>query len=257
MARRLMVERQMPSDVGINSSWQRRQVIGLCSYVNRTRYGVWDHEAVLLSRAYIDLVMAAGGAPLLLPPVATSTEVVDRIDGVVLTGGPDISPYCYGALPHPRTGAPCCERDITETAVLHRALELGIPVLGVCRGAQLLNVALGGTLIQHLPDAVCHDGHQPRLGVFGETTVVLDPASRVGNAVGSQIRVHCHHHQALDQVAPGLLVTGRALDGTIEAVELDDRDFVVGVQWHPEQDATDLRLITAFITAARVRCARR
>jgi gamma-glutamyl-gamma-aminobutyrate hydrolase PuuD len=246
-----MVEQQMPGDVELNSSWPRRPVIGLCSYVHRARYGVWDHEAMLLSRAYVDLVVAAGGAPLLLPPVATSGEVVDRLDGVVLTGGPDISPHRYGASPHPRTGAPCLERDTAEIAVLHRALALGIPVLGVCRGVQLLNVALGGTLIQHLPNTVCHDGHHPKPGVFGKTTVTLGPASRIAAAVGGRIRVHCHHHQALDQLAPGLRVTGRASDGTIEAVELDDRDFVVGVQWHPEQDATDLRLIAALIAASR------
>jgi gamma-glutamyl-gamma-aminobutyrate hydrolase PuuD len=239
------------NDVDHNSPWPRRPLIGLCGHADRARYGMWDHEAVLLSRTYIDVVIAAGGTPLLLPPVATSAEAVDRLDGVVLTGGPDVSPHRYGAPPHPRTGAPRPERDATEIAVLHRALDLGIPVLGVCRGMQLLNVALGGTLIQHLPDAVHHDGHRPRPGVYGEMTVTLDPAGRVGAAVGAQVRVQCHHHQALDRVASGLLVTGRAADGTVEAVELPDRDFVVGVQWHPEQDATDLRLFTALVNAAR------
>jgi gamma-glutamyl-gamma-aminobutyrate hydrolase PuuD len=239
------------NEAELDSAWLQRPIIGLSAYGDHTRYGVWAHQTVLLPHTYIDVVVAAGGAPLLLPPVATSVEAVDRLDGVVLTGGPDISPDRYGAPLHPRTGALHPERDAAEIAILYRALESGIPVLGVCRGAQLLNVALGGTLTQHLPDVVRHDGHNPMPGVFGEVTVMLDPAGRVGAAVGTQVRVHCHHHQALDQVAPELVVTGRAVDGTVEAVELDKCDFVVGVQWHPEQDTTDLRLITALVDAAR------
>jgi gamma-glutamyl-gamma-aminobutyrate hydrolase PuuD len=238
-------------DTKLNNASLQRPIIGLSAHSDHTRYGVWDHQTVLLSHSYIDMVVGAGGTPLLLPPVATSAEVVDRLDGVVLTGGPDISPDRYGAPLHPRTSVPRPERDAAEIAILHRALDVGIPVLGVCRGAQLLNVALGGTLVQHLPEVVDHHGHNPRPGVFGEITVVLDPTGRIGAAVGTQVRVRCHHHQALDRIAPGLQVTGRAEDGTVEAVELDARDFVVGVQWHPEQDATDARLNTALIDAAR------
>ena len=144
--------------------------------------------------------------------------------------------------PPPRTGAPRTERDATELAVLARALELGLPVLAVCRGLQVLNVALGGTLVQHLPDDVGHAGHNPRPGVFGRTAIALDPGSRVAAALGSSIVGQCHHHQAIDRLAEGLVVTGRAPDGTVEAVELADHPFVVGVQWHPEQDdPPDLR----------------
>jgi gamma-glutamyl-gamma-aminobutyrate hydrolase PuuD len=225
-------------------------LVGLTAYGERAAYGVWDHEAVLLPRAYTDMVVTAGGVPVLLPPSPAAADAVARLDAVILSGGPDIGPERYGAAPHPRTGAPRNERDAAEIAVLCRALECGVPVLGVCRGLQVLNVALGGTLVQHLPDAVGHDGHNPSPGVFGAITVTLDPDGKVGAAAGSSVSVRCHHHQAIDRLADGLVVTGRAADGTVEAVELAGRDFVVGVQWHPEQDATDLRLVAALVAAA-------
>ncbi len=227
-----------------------RPVIGLTAYGEQVAYGVWHHDAVLLPTTYPDVVVAAGGVPVLLPPMVESAGAVDRVDAVVLSGGPDVDPSRYGTPPHPLTGAPRPERDAAEVAVLQRALERGIPVLGVCRGAQLLNVALGGTLVQHVPDAVGHSGHNPSPGVFGTTPVSLTPGSRVGAAVGTSVSVLCHHHQALDRVADGLVVTGRAADGTVEAVELDGHPFVVGVQWHPEQHATDHRLFAALVSAA-------
>jgi gamma-glutamyl-gamma-aminobutyrate hydrolase PuuD len=227
-----------------------RPVIGVTAYGERASYGVWDHEAVLLPRTYPDVVIAAGGVPVLLPPVPESAAAVDRLDAVVLAGGPDVGPDRYGESPHPRTGQPRPERDTAELAVLHRALERGIPVLGVCRGAQVLNVGLGGTLVQHVPDVVGHPGHNPSPGVFGTTEVTLEAGSRVGAALGLSASVRCHHHQALDRLADGLVVTGRAADGLVEAVELAGSPFVVGVQWHPEEDHTDLRLMAALVTAA-------
>jgi gamma-glutamyl-gamma-aminobutyrate hydrolase PuuD len=228
-----------------------RPVVGLTAYGERAAYGVWDRDTVLLPRTYSDMVIAAGGVPVLLPPLPESAAAVDRLDAVVLSGGPDVAAGRYGAEPHPRAGEPQPERDAAEAAVLRRALERGIPVLGVCRGAQLLNVELGGTLVQHVPDVVGHAGHNPTPGVFGTVTVSLEPGSRVGAAVGATASVLCHHHQALDRLAPGLVVTGRATDGTVEAVELADHPFVVGVQWHPEQRAADVRLMAALVTAAR------
>jgi len=210
---------------------------------------VWDNESVLLPRTYPDVVVAAGGVPVLLPPVPESAAAVDRLDAVVLAGGPDVDPDRYGAAPHPRTGEPRPDRDAAELAVLHRALERGIPVLGVCRGAQVLNVGLGGTLVQHVPDVVGHCGHNPSPGVFGTVEVALEPGTRVGAALGPAARVRCHHHQALDRLADGLVVTGRASDGLVEAVELAGEPWVVGVQWHPEEDATDVRLMTALVAA--------
>jgi gamma-glutamyl-gamma-aminobutyrate hydrolase PuuD len=233
--------------VGSNGS---RPLIGVTAYEEHARYGVWDHEAVLLPRTYPDVLIAAGGAPVLLPPVLESAAAVDRLDAVVLAGGPDVGPDRYGAAPHPRTGQPRPGRDAAELAVLHRALERGIPVLGVCRGAQVLNVGLGGTLVQHVPDAVGHSGHNPSPGVFGTVEVALEAGSRVAAALGPEATVRCHHHQALDRQADGLVVTGRAADGLVEAVELAGSPFVVGVQWHPEEDATDIRLMAALVAAA-------
>jgi gamma-glutamyl-gamma-aminobutyrate hydrolase PuuD len=233
-----------------------RPLIGLTTYRERATWGVWDGvEADLLPATYADAVLQAGGVPVLLTSDPTVADAVERLDAVVLSGGADVQPSRYGAEPDPRTGDPRPDRDATELAVLARALDLGIPVLGVCRGIQVLNVGLGGTLRQHIPDGVGHTGHNPQPGVFGTVEVELEAGSRTHRAVGGQVRVQCHHHQGLDRLADGLVVTGLAADGTIEAVELADRDFVVGVQWHPEQDAQreDAGLFAALVAAARRR----
>ena len=214
---------------------------------------MWERDVVLLTRTYTDIVAAAGGVPVVLPPLVEAAGAVGRLDAVLLSGGGDVAPDRYGAAPHPRTGRPHPQRDAAELAVLDAALTAGLPVLGVCRGAQLLNVALGGTLHQHLPDVVGHDGHNPTPGAFTDVDVRLDPAGRVGAAVGPRLRVRCHHHQAVDRLAPGLVATGWAGDGTVEAVEDVTRPFVVGVQWHPEEDIADLRLVAALVAAARDR----
>lgn len=225
-------------------------LVGLSCYGERARFGVWDVDAALLPRDYVDMVAAAGGVPVLLPSTSSAVPAVDALDALVVTGGPDVDPAAYGAPRHPRTGPPRAERDGAELAMLRRALERGIPVLGVCRGLQVLNVALGGTLVQHLPDVVGHAGHNPSPGVFGSTAVELRPDGLAGRAVGSRAAVRCHHHQAIDRLGDGLVVTGRAADGTVEAVELPGLPFVVGVQWHPEQDAADVRLFAALVRAA-------
>jgi len=224
-------------------------LIGITAYGEQAAWGVWEQQAVLLPRLYTDAVFEAGGLPVLLAPRPESVEAVDRLDGVVLAGGPDLDPRRYGAEPDPHTGLPRTERDAAELAVLRRALELGRPVLAVCRGLQVLNVALGGTLVQHLPDSVGHTGHNPRPGVFGRTDIALDGGSHVATALGATVIAQCHHHQAIARLADGLTVTGRAPDGTIEAVELAGHPFVVGVQWHPEQD--DPRIFAALVAAAK------
>jgi putative glutamine amidotransferase len=222
-------------------------LIGITAYGERAAYGVWDHDAVLLPRTYTDSVIAAGGVPVLLPPRAAAAAAVDRLDAVVLAGGPDVDPARYGAEPAVHTGMPRAERDAAELAVLGRALELGKPVLAVCRGLQVLNVGLGGTLEQHVPNVVGHEGHNPQPGVFGRTEITFDAGSRVGDALGASIFGQCHHHQAIARLADGLTVTGWAPDGTVEAVELSGHPFVVGVQWHPEQD--DPRIFAALVAA--------
>lgn len=235
-------------------------VIGVTAAVVRSRHGVWDCDVVLLTRTYTDIVVAAGGVPVLLPPVAGIADAVDRCDGVLFSGGPDVAADRYGAAAHPRTVA-VPDRDAAELAVLDRALARGLPVLGVCRGLQVLNVGLGGTLHQHLPDVVGHEGHLPTPGVFSDVDVRLDPDGRVGAALGAGagvgaradvgLRVRCHHHQAVDRLAPGLVPTAWAGDGTVEALEDPARPFFVGVQWHPEEDAADLRLVAALVAAAQ------
>jgi gamma-glutamyl-gamma-aminobutyrate hydrolase PuuD len=233
-----------------------RPLIGLTTYRERATWGVWEGVGSdLLPATYADAVLRAGGVPVLLPPDPALADAVDRLDALVLSGGADVQPSRYGAELDPRTGPPRPERDDTELAVLRRALERGIPVLGVCRGIQVLNTGLGGTLRQHLPDELGHTDHNPRPGVYGTVEVDLEPGSRVHRAVGEHVSVQCHHHQGLDRLADGLVVTGLAADGTIEAVELADRAFVVGVQWHPEQDAQreDAGLFAALVAAARHR----
>ena len=226
-------------------------LVGITAYGEQAAYGVWNTESVLLPFTYPNSVVAAGGVPVLIPPLVEAAAAVDRLDAVVISGGPDVAPDRYGAQPHPRTGGPRPGRDAAELAVIERAMRRGIPVLAVCRGHQLLDVALGGTLHQHLPDVVGHTGHNVEPGVFATTTVALERGSRVAAALGTTVDGQCHHHQAIDRLAEGLVVTGRAADGTIEAVEHTGHPFVVGVQWHPEQD--DPRLFTALVNAARER----
>ena len=228
-----------------------RPLIGLTSYGEQTRFGVWDLDSVLLPRTYVDMVAAAGGAPVLLPSIPAAADAVAALDALVVTGGPDVDPAAYCAASHPRTVVARRERDEAELLMLRRALDRGIPLLGVCRGLQVLNVALGGTLVQHVPDAVGHTDHNPAPGVFGATAVTLVPGSRVAAAVGARTLVQCHHHQAVDRLGDGLVVSGRAADGVVEAVEQPDGPLTVGVQWHPEQDAADVRLFAAFVAACR------
>ena len=233
----------------------RRPLIGLTTYLEKAACLVWDTEFALLHRVYVDMVVAAGGAPVLLPPVQVGAEeMVGALDGLIFTGGSDIDPAAYGEEPHGTTRSRP-HRDQAEIRLLHTALDRDLPVLGVCRGLQLINVALGGSLTQHLPETLGHSGHAPSPGVFGSNRVRLSEGSRLAGIVGTECDVHCHHHQALDRVAPGLEVVGWSQDGSVEAVELTGPRFGLAVQWHPEQDATDMRLFTALVDAARVEAA--
>jgi putative glutamine amidotransferase len=229
----------------------RRPLIGLTTYAERAQMLVWDTEFALLHNAYVDAVTRAGGIAVLLPPQEEGAPaLVGRLDGLVLTGGADVAPQRYHAAPHPRTTIVRPGRDQWELRLLDCALAAGLPLLGVCRGAQLLNVALGGTLDQHLPDTLGHAEHCPAPGVFGTTQVTLTAGSTLAGILGPEAKVACYHHQALGEVAPGLEVAGRSQDGTVEAVELPGRPFVVAVQWHPEQNGEDLRLFAALVAAA-------
>ena len=227
-------------------------LIGISSYLDTAAWGVWRQPAALIPQSYVDGVAGAGGLPVLLPPQARgAARVVAALDGLLLAGGPDVDPARYGRPPHPRTGPPATARDAWEFALLDAALARGIPVLGVCRGMQVLNTALGGTLVQHLPDRVGHTGHQPARATFGPQTVRVRPDAVLGPVLGGAATVRCYHHQAVDRLGTGLLPAAWAEDGTVEAVELPGRRFTVGVQWHPETDGRDPRLFRAFAAACR------
>ncbi|WP_436497072.1 gamma-glutamyl-gamma-aminobutyrate hydrolase family protein [Actinokineospora sp. HUAS TT18] len=228
-----------------------KPVIGLTTYRERARFGVWDTEADVLHRDYANAVVAAGGLPVLLPDVGGGArDMVGLIDGLVLTGGADVDPARYGEPAHPAT---VCRphRDVFEFALLYAALSGGVPVLGVCRGMQVLTVALGGTLVQHLPEATGTADHQPAAATFGRSAVRLAEGSRAADILGGHTKVHCYHHQAVATLGPELRAVGWADDGTVEAVERPGDEFVLGVQWHPEQQADDVRLFTALVAAAR------
>ncbi len=223
-------------------------MIGISTYREQARWGTWDVPAVLLPATYVDAVAAAGGQPVLLPTGAVTSDVVERIDGLVIAGGADVDPDRYGQRPGPHTVRTRPDRDEAESELLSAALERQLPVLAICRGMQLLNVVLGGNLVQHLLTAPGAVNHDPGPGRFAEHQVRLDPASRVAALLGETVTAHCHHHQTLDRVATDLVVTARAEDGTIEAVEYDGPRFCLGVQWHPEA-GRDGRLFAALVRA--------
>lgn len=224
-----------------------RPLIGVSTYwVESARWGSWNLPAALLPAGYPLLVRRSGGLAALLPPddPARAAEVVARLDGLVISGGPDVDPARYGAGPDPRTDPPARERDAWELALVEAALAAGAPLLGICRGMQLLNVALGGTLAQHI------EGHRgPAAGVFGSHTVKPVPGTRYAEAVPEAVTVPTYHHQAVDVLGRGLLASAHAEDGTPEAVELPGDRFVLGVQWHPEMDE-DERVTRALVAAA-------
>ncbi len=233
-------------------------VIGLSAYAEAARWAVWQAPATLLPSSYIDHVTEAGGVPVLLPPVPGVASVLSRLDGLILTGGGDLDPAGYGAQPDPRTSRVQPERDQAELELLAAALADGLPVLGICRGMQVLNVARGGTLCQHLPDDA---GHRPAPGTFGSHPVRLASGSRLasilrpsgqpgGGQADDMIDVPTAHHQGIGRLGDGLIPVAWAQDGLIEAVELAGRHpFALGVQWHPEA-SQDRRLVSALVTAA-------
>jgi putative glutamine amidotransferase len=236
----------------------RRPVIGICCALEVARWGAWEAVCNLSSRSYSLAVQRAGGLAVLLPAddvVAESPdELLDLLDGLVLAGGADVDPGSYGARPHSATRGTWPERDRFELALGHRALERDIPLLGICRGMQMLNVAAGGTLDQHLPDRTGGDEHRHTPGAFADHSVRLADGSLASRVVGeSSSAVKSHHHQGVDELGEGVTASGWAEgDEVVEAIELPERRFALGVLWHPEEDERS-RVIGALVDEARAR----
>ena len=235
-----------------------RPVIGICTTLARARWGVWERDAALLASSYIEAIQRAGGLALMIPPddrfEDDPDEILDLLDGLIFAGGNDIDPAHYGADPHPATRHLVPERDRSELALATRAVRRDLPVLGICRGMQLINVAFGGTLTQHLPDELGHEEHRRTPGSFdgSDHDVRLTAGSLAARAAGEELHgTKSHHHQGVDAIGDGLVVTGRStIDGLPEAIEAPERRFVLGVQWHPEADERS-RVVDAIVDQAR------
>jgi putative glutamine amidotransferase len=227
-----------------------RPLIGITSYVEQARWGVWDTTAALVPYSYVRQVEAAGGRALVVPPsTGDPAEVLGILDGLLLTGGADIDPARYDRPAHEQTAGLRPDRDAGELALLGGALERDLPVLGVCRGMQLMAVQAGGVLEQHLPDVVGHEGHRPSPGVYGDHEVRLQPGSLAHTLLGDRLPVRSYHHQGVSDAGTAT-VSGWADDDTVEVVEVADRRFALGVLWHPEV-GDDPRLFEALVAAAR------
>ena len=228
-----------------------RPLIGITTYTEQARWNTWDEPAALIPLAYVRAVEQAGGRPVLLPPQQEGVaETLDALAGLVLSGGADLDPATYGHDAHPETIGTRPERDRAELALLEEALARDMPVLAVCRGSQILNVARGGDLVQHLPEVVGHDGHKVTPGEFADHEVTLREESRVGAALGGRTSVKSHHHQGFGTLGDGLVESAWAEDGSVEALEDPDRRFAVGVLWHPEE-GEDFALFQELVAQAR------
>jgi putative glutamine amidotransferase len=228
-----------------------KPLIGITSYAEEIQWGVWNEEAALIPLSYVRAVEHAGGRPLIVPPSEDALdETLGVLDGLILSGGGDVDPGLYGADAHGETDAARRERDDAELRLLQEALQRDMPVLAICRGSQLLNVARGGDLVQHLPDELGHERHKHEPGQFSEHSVRLDPGSRVGTLLGEHAPVKSHHHQGYGRLGDGLHEAAWADDGTVEALEDPDKRFAVGVLWHPEE-GEDFALFRALVDEAR------
>ncbi len=236
-----------------------RPVIGIVAALEQASYGVWNSLCALTPYAYVQAVQRAGGLAVLLPAdaelAAEPEQILDRLDGLLLAGGSDLDPAAYGHEPHPETAGVVRVRDELELGLMRAAWDRDVPVLGICRGMQVINVARGGTLIQHLPDAVGHGDHRRTLGSLdgdSEHDVELEAGSLAARAAGEPTHAtRSHHHQGVDELGAGLVISGRSvLDTLPEAIEAPERTYVLGVQWHPEADP-DSSVVESLVEEAR------
>jgi len=228
-----------------------KPVIGITTYLTRAKFGTWEEDTALVPADYLHAIERAGGRALLVPPSEEAIdETLDALDGVVFSGGADLDPQLYGQEAHPETKGVVAERDRGELALLQAALARDMPVLAVCRGVQVLNVALGGDLVQHLPEVVGHEKHKHTPGEYADHDVTVEPDTRLGSLIGDRAPVKSHHHQGLGRLGEGLRESARAEDGTLEALEDPSRRFALGVLWHPEA-GEDMRLFEALVEEAR------
>jgi putative glutamine amidotransferase len=227
-----------------------RPVIGITTYLVPAAWGAWNMEAALVPADYVRAVAATGGAPVLVPPGSSLPETLALVDGLVFTGGSDLDPSLYDAEAHPETDGVIRERDDFELELMRAALERDVPMLAICRGSQVLNVALGGDLEQHVPDRVGTELHREVPGVFSEHDVAVAGGTRLASILGERHDVKSHHHQGFGSLGSGLREAARAPDGTLEALEDPSRRFTLGVLWHPEA-GEDRALFEALVAEAK------
>ena len=231
-----------------------KPVIGLTSYRQRGQTGVWDTEMAMLPAFYLEGVTRAGGIAVILPPQQIDCEdarnLLAGLDGLIVTGGRDVEASRYGHEPHEKAEKPDRLRDLLEDELITAAIQMKLPFLGICRGAQMLNVNRGGTLIQHLPDVVGDNRYLQGGGNFAHMQMSVREGSILSAIFGEQVdNAALYHHQAIDEPGEGLRVVAYSPDGIVQAVEVEGHPFGVAVQWHPEQTLDDPRLFDAFIAA--------
>jgi len=227
-----------------------KPLIGITTYITSARFGSWEEVTSLVPQDYVRAIEHAGGRPLLVPPSQDGIEeTLDAFDGVIFSGGSDLDPEMYGQEAHPETYGIVEQRDRAELALLEAALARDMPVLAICRGSQVLNVALGGDLVQHLPDVVGDEKHKHTPGEYADHEVEVHPDTRLSSLLGERAPVKSHHHQGFGRIGEGLREAARADDGTVEALEDPSRRFTIGVLWHPEA-GEDMRLFQELVAEA-------
>jgi gamma-glutamyl-gamma-aminobutyrate hydrolase PuuD len=226
-----------------------KPVVGITTYLTPAAWGAWELDAALVPAAYVRAVVRAGGAPLLVPPGASFDETLDAVDGLIFSGGSDLDPDLYGEQAHAETVGWVRERDDFELGLMQAALARDVPLLAICRGSQVLNVALGGNLEQHVPDRVQTNVHKETPGVFADHDVAVLPETKLSSILGDRADIKSHHHQGYGELGEGLREAARAPDGTVEALEDPTRRFTLGVLWHPEE-GQDLALFEALVREA-------